>query len=80
MEIPFGAFSEIAEQVGKVALRKEISKQKKEHPSAGMSTITQISIDHVKAGKDGGFYGHSISGKTDCFYKGVSNTTGKKRI
>ena len=80
MEIPFGAFTEIAEQVGKVALRKEMKKQSKEHPSAGMSTITQISIDHVKAGKEGGFYGHSISGKTDCFYKNVGNTTGKKRI
>lgn len=79
MEIPFGAFTEMAEQVGKVALRKEINKQRKEHPSAGMSTITQISIDHVK-GKDGGFYGHSISGKTDCFYSNVGNTTGKKRI
>lgn len=78
MEIPMGAIGEVIEQVGKVALRKEMKKQAKEHPTTDAITIETIARDHLK--KDNGFYGHSVaSNKQDCFYSNVGNKTGKGR-
>jgi hypothetical protein len=88
MGIPTGPLGELAEQIGKAIIRDnaidrrikkskktEYQKESKEHPSMSPNEVAQIVHDH-----DHGFYAHSISGKTDCFYKNVGNTTGKKRI
>lgn len=60
------------------AVAKEVAKQTREHPTTDSITIETIARDHLK--KDNGFYGHSISGKQDCFYSNVGNKTGKGRV
>lgn len=84
MGIPLGAIGEVIEQGMKASMRssfkKEFALQKKEHPNVPQNIVAQISMDHVKLHKEGGFYGHSISGKSDCFYSNVGNKTGNKRV